>query len=123
MSSLCWAYTCSLPCVSMQTGSKCPSHLQCKIDYMYKGIPSHILWMHFLFVCNPYFLVINLIFIYFQDKLCKNLGFPLDVSSSGALQRSLLRYNEGDGSIWTKSKNLILTYLCFKPMQVRVITC
>ena len=52
--------------------------------------------------------------------MCKSLGIRLDVSSSGALQQSLLRYT-GE-SVSERARMQILTVLASKPMQVAKVS-
>ncbi|VDI40701.1 DIS3-like exonuclease 2 [Mytilus galloprovincialis] len=48
-------------------------------------------------------------------ELCSNLGFPIDPSSAGTLQRSLWRYADDDNM--SVARMQVLVSMCSKPMQ------
>ncbi|CAC5394876.1 DIS3L2 [Mytilus coruscus] len=48
-------------------------------------------------------------------ELCNNLGFPIDPSSAGTLQRSLWRYADDDNMSIARMQ--VLVSMCSKPMQ------
>ncbi|XP_022341757.2 DIS3-like exonuclease 2 isoform X1 [Crassostrea virginica] len=55
------------------------------------------------------------------NELCQSLGVPLDVSSAGSLQRSLLNYYGNDE--YSTARMQVLVSMCSKPMQNALYFC
>lgn len=53
--------------------------------------------------------------------VCADMGIHLDVSSSGSLQASLLRYYGAD--VIGQARGMVLTHLCSKPMNCALYFC